>query len=569
MHSLNPSLTRFPRTTRRPRGGWLAEWAPRLAGAFLSLVTAAAALGQAPDAWAEARANGQRSEEMFHRARRMLHGWLPYADKETLLLPDRLPGVQRGQPTPVYTPHNSGADNYPFLILTSYLTDRPLYGGRMLEMLRNEIRYTNVGGGAIPGNFDFLSRELGPPSFFGAGEYAKDGLIAVTELLGRTPWYWRMLDMMEDFRRRAPVKTRFGNLPDTGAELNGDVLQTLARLIPMTGDAALLRWAGQIADAYVEEILPANHWLPGYRWDFDKKTDTGYTRLRDHGNEMIVGLTLLYAVERERGLPGAARYEPAVRRMLDRVLESANPDGMLFNVVENATLKPKDGKLSDNWGYVYGAIYTFYQLTGEVKYRDAVRKVLRNLPKYRNWDWENGGMDGYADSIESAIYLVNREPAPEALGWIESEMKVLTAYQREDGTVERWYGDGNFNRTLLLYALMKTQGCHLNPWEPGVELGAARRGGSLYLTLRSPRAWKGSLCFDSARHRRLFGYRANYVRLNEWPEWFTVDENTLYRLEDPDAKRVEIRLGSELIRGYELAAAAGGERRLLVSRYRP
>ncbi len=192
--------------------------------------------------WKQASANGVVVNDIFARTRKMVHGWLSYADKETLLLPDRLPGLIRGKPNTrlLYTPQNSGADNYPYLIITSWFTDPALYHGRMMDMLRNEIRYTNVEG-AIPGNLDFQTRKLGPASFFGAGEYCKDGLLSVTELLGRTPWYYRMVDITEDYMRRAPVKTRWGNLPDTGAELNGDVLQTLARLIPMTGDPRFLR----------------------------------------------------------------------------------------------------------------------------------------------------------------------------------------------------------------------------------------------------------------------------------------------------------------------------------------
>ncbi len=62
---------------------------------------------------------------------------------------------------------------------------------------------------------------------------------------------------------------------------------------------------------------------------------------------------------------------------------------MLYNDVDAATLEPGGNKrLSDNWGYVYGAVYTFYQCTGEEKYREAVRRVLKNLPKYRNYSWE-------------------------------------------------------------------------------------------------------------------------------------------------------------------------------------
>ena len=42
----------------------------------------------------------------------------------------------------------------------------------------------------------------------------------------------------------------------------------------------------------------------------------------------------------------------------------------------------------------------------------------------------------------------------------------------------------------------------------------------------------------------------NYVRLNEFPEWFVVDENTLYRLHKDGATGEDaIRLGSELVEG--------------------
>ncbi|MCS6951851.1 MAG: hypothetical protein RMK57_02120 [Bryobacterales bacterium] len=516
--------------------------------------------------WEQARQNGVRAHEMFARAQRMLHAWLRYADPETLLLPDRLPGLIRGQPNAelVYTPHNSGADNYPYLILTAYFTDPALYDGRMREMLRNEIRYTCAPGTLIPANLDLRTRQLGPPSWFGAGEYAKDGLLAVTELLGRTPWYDRMVDLMDEFRRRAPIQTRFGALPDTGAELNGDVMQVLARLIPMTADPNFREWALAIGRAYVEEILPANGWLPGYRWNFAEKTDAGYTRLRDHGNEILVGLVLTHAVLADLGEARAAAWRPALRKMLDRVLASANPDGMLYNEVDNRDLKPRGQGLSDNWGYVYGAVYAFYQATGEERYREAVRRLLRNLPKYRNYDWESGSMDGLADSIEGAVYLVAREPVPEALDWIESEMQILLGYQQPDGTIERWYGDGNWNRTLLLYALMKTQGCFVRGWAPGVELGAVREGDRLYVTLHARQDWSGRLQFDFARHRRVLNLQRNYVRLNEWPEWYAVDENTLYRVRNETEKTEQLRLGSELKEGLPVRVTGGVTVQLVV-----
>jgi len=462
-----------------------------------------------------------------------------------------LRGLKPGDTRRLYTPHNSGADLYPYLILTAHLTDPDLYHGRLLEMLRNEVRYTTAQE-SIPANLEMSTGELGPPSLFGAGEYAKDGLLAVTELLGRTPWFYRMVDMTADAMARAPVASRFGNLPASDAELNGDYLQTLVRLATMTGDRRFLEWARRIGDAYVEEVLPGNHGVPSSKWDFDKHAGDGQLRLRDHGNETVVGLSLLYALEAYRQTPRAARYRPVLARMFDRILESANPDRMLYNQIDAATLKPKDAALSDNWGYVYGAVYCFYQVTGEEKYREAVRRVLRNLPKYRNYDWERSSFDGYADSIEGAIYLVAREPVPEALDWIESEIRVMTAMQKPNGHIENWYGEGNFNRTVLLYILMKSQGCRPDRWVPGLRLGAVSEGERLHLSLEAPKGWQGRIQFDFARHRRVLNLPKNYVRLNEFPEWYTVDENTLYRLRAPSGAE-EIRLGSELVAGVRLA----------------
>lgn len=516
--------------------------------------------GDRDDLLRVARAQAADYDRDLAAAQRLLHAWLKNADGKTLLLPDRI-----GRPERVYTPHNSGADLYPYLILTARLTDPALYSGRMMEMLRNEVRYTNAKAG-VPGNLDLNTGKLGGPSLFGAGEYAKDGLITVTEYLGRTPWTDRMVDMVADAMEQAPVASDYGPLPASDSELNGDFLQVMPRLYLMTGDARFLAWGRRISDAYLHEVLPSNHGLPSMAWDFTKHTGDGKLKLRDHGNEMIVGLLLQFALETQLGSERATRDQPVVARMLDRVLASANADGLFYNAIDTETLRATDDRLSDNWGYVYGAVYDYYQITGETKYRDAVRHVLSNLGKYRNWCWEPSGaardkklgsFDGYADAIESAIYLVNREPVAAALDWIDSEMKVMLAMQRADGHVEDWYGEGNFNRTVLLHALLKSRGLRAAPWTPGLQLGAAERDGALALYVsRAAR-----IQFDFARHRRVLNFQKNYVRLNEFPEWFTVDENTLYRLEPAAGGPALVRLGSELKAGVALSAGGWVVRR--------
>jgi hypothetical protein len=508
------------------------------------------------DAWTKAKANGREFERAVQASDRVLRAWLRHADPHTLLLPDR-PVPDRARR--IYTPHNSGADLYPYLILTAHLTDPALYRGRMMDMLRNEVRYTTATR-SIPADLPLQSRTLGPHSFFGAAEYAKDGLIAVTEYLGRTPWFYRMVDMIADAMTEAPVATRFGALPAADAETNGDYLQALVRLATMTGDRRFLDWARRIGDAYIEEVLPGSGGVPGYKWDFQTHTGERRLRLRDHGNETIVGLTMLLALEHQLGSPRAASYRPVIQAMLDNVLRSANADGLLYNEVNVDTWAPLDRRLSDNWGYVYGAVYTYYQVTGEARYREAVRRVLASLPKYRSHVWEPrddpalplGSFDGYADAIESAIYLASREPVPEAFDWIDSETAVMLGMQRADGHLEDWYGEGNFNRTALLYAYMKSQGVRPERWEPGVRVGAVREGARLLLHLDAPAPRR--VQFDFARHRRVLNFESNYVRLNEFPEWFTVDENHLYRLGPAAGGAARLLLGSELIAGVEMAA---------------
>jgi hypothetical protein len=90
-------------------------------------------------------------------------------------------------------------------------------------------------------------------------------------------------------------------------------------------------------------------------------------------------------------------------------------------------------------------------------------------------------------------------------------------------------------------------------WEPGIGVGAAVDGKRLLLHLKMPAPRR--IQFDFARHRRVMNFKLNYVRLNEFPEWFTVDENHLYRLRSASSESGEVvRLGSELIAGVELAA---------------
>ena len=88
---------------------------------------------------------------------------------------------------------------------------------------------------------------------------------------------------------------------------------------------------------------------------------------------------------------------------------------------------------------------------------------------------------------------------PEAKSFIESEVKTLIAFQQEDGTIERWYGDGNWARTLLLYAMWKTQGCFVEGWQRGGEARARCARATACSCLSKGRRAIGGGCASTTR----------------------------------------------------------------------
>lgn len=515
----------------------------------------------------QADRNAAVFHEMAGRMHRMMNGWLARADPKTKLIPNRLPGgrpgrgLEAGDDSRIYEPHNSGADLYPYLILTASLTSPDLLQGVLLEMLRNELKYTTVQRSIPAEALDLNTGKLSAPSIFAGAEYAKDGLVPVLEYLGRTPWSDRMEQLAADIMEEAPVRSRFGNLPASDSEVNGNLLQVLVRLGASTGDARYIEWARRIGDAYVGEVLPGNNGLPATNWDFQMHTGDGQCRLRNHGNEVVTGLSLLFAYESERNTDRARRYRTVLQRMFDRILESANADGMLYNNIDSRTLQPTGelgDQLADTWGYIYCAVYAFYQATGEEKYRQSVRHVLGNLHKYTEVDWgDRGSVNGYTDTIESAIYLLSREPVPEAFAWVDSQIPVMIQAQRPTGLVEHWYGDGNFNRTLQLYILQKSQGVRPDRWIPGFGIGAVRKGNRLLLSIQTEglaAPWNGRVKFDFRRHRELMNFGQNYARLNEFPEWYVVEPAWLYRIRQAVSNDSQVFLGAELIQGIVLSS---------------
>ncbi|MCX8011772.1 MAG: hypothetical protein N3A64_01265, partial [Desulfobacterota bacterium] len=168
--------------------------------------------------------------------------------------------------------------------------------------------------------------------------------------------------------------------------------------------------------------------------------------------------------------------------------------------------------------------------------------------------------DSYADSIESMLYLLPWFNIPECHYWVDNEIGVLFHLQLKLG-LAKYYLDGNFIRTALLYAGYKTQGVLVEPWQKNVCLGAAfdQINNKLYLCLHANTFWRGILRFDQKRHYTILNLPFNYPRLNANPEWFTVDPQKNYSIIDLQTGKKTTYSGASLIQGLPVAIRGKGK----------
>ncbi len=512
--------------------------------------------------WQTASRHAERSNEVFVRCHRLMRAWYRHKGHGNHLLPQNL-GSR------LWTGENSAADLWSFFVLTAYLTDTDALNSYVRQTLIDEIRLTTRVG-MLPDAYHidrnvFAREEINMERvLFGSSEYVKDGLLPIAELMGRTAWFQRSRDLLDGIFAHAAVHTRFGKIPSERAEVNGEMLQNLCRFYSATGDPRYKAWAERIGDAYFLDALPECNGLPCHHWDFSAgKPRSDVLSLSDHGNEILFGLSELMMLEHVYDKAKAKQYLPAMRRMLDTLLKVAvNEDGLWVHSIQPSTGKVLKPNTPDTWGYALDAYYTFYLITGEERYRQAVHRALKGInakPKYREW----GGSDAFADSIESGIVLLNRIPEPEGFAWLEATVPAFLAKQKEDGIVEGWHGDGNYARTALMYALMKTAGTRISTWRKDVKFGAAIKDKSLYVQLTSAEPWQGKLHLDYPRHRMHMGLTMNYPRLNEFPEWYTVEPTRLYDVSINGVDQPAM-IGDDLIRGIPIKRGAGKPIRVIV-----
>jgi len=496
----------------------------------LALVAGTPAKSAAPAAEASFR-KAAASAEVAGYSLSKVQRWLHEA-----ALPKIEPDTGLYHPEGHFNYQDAWADCYPFLVWAAWATDLDALNGPVRKALHAEIAHCPDAFFTKPGNA------------YGGSEYVKDGLVAIVEVTGKDEWFERMKAIEEDIWKHASVDTPFGKIPSKNVEINGEQLQVLARLHTMTGEKRYLAWAQRLADYYLsdETFVPK--------------------RLRDHGCEIIGGLGLLLGVESEVQPEKARSRLPRLKKMFDTILaRGCNEDGIMYN-----TLGAGGGRLSDGWGYNYVGFLCYDMAAGKPVYREHVARTLRNLakPMYQDYPWEGRSIDGYADSIEGAIYCLNRLPVPEGLAWVDREMaRNVTRSDDPLETAELWGTmklQSNGVRTVIMHALMHTRGLRARPWRQDLRLGACERGNGLAIVVKAEKAWTGRLVFDVPRHKVYMGLEHDWPRMNTLPEWFTVEPGSSYTVRNLASKSEATHTGKAMAEGIPLRLEPGREVRLLV-----
>jgi hypothetical protein len=497
----------------------------------------------------KARENGIQAKEGFERSLLFVNGWLAKADSATGLIPSNL-----FSKTDLWEPHNSAADNYTYMVLTAYLLDKNLYQGEMLEILNREMNLTSRVK-SLPDTWSFSKQNFLSPGplpgtiIFGTSEYIKDGLVPLTEFIGHSPWNDRMMQMLDDLleymEEAGSLVSVYPERMASVEEVNGEMLQTLSRVYWMTGEQKYLDRAMKIGDYYLLRERDLSH--------------IEYLRIRDHGCEIIGGLSELYVTLHFVDKDKKELYKPAFYKLLDRVLEiGRNEDGLFFDAVNTITGEIVDKGIADNWGYTFNAYYSVWLIDKKEEYRHAVLKAFEKLnEKYRNYAWEGTSHDGYADALESGINLYNREPEPELKSWIDSEIKVMFNMQQKNGIIIGTHADGNFARTAIMYSLWKTQGANIQPWRSDVVLGAEKNDEEIYFSLTAKNDWNGKLFFDTPRHKTILNLPIDYPRINQFPEWFTISRAEEYSIVSSQKELTGKYVGKDLLMGLPIKLEEG------------
>jgi hypothetical protein len=476
--------------------------------------------------------------EALLRARAVHDAWMPRRNASTALFPQSDKVIE-------WNYHNVAADFFCFQYAIARLTDAPSLP-LLSESFTREAALDGPDGLCRPAEVITATPiERSPQErMFGTSEYLKDGLIGLYERTGDPMVLGRMTRLADAMIADSTMPSRFGDLPARDSETNGNVLQAFSRLHFAAGDARYGEMAGRLADAVTQQMFALTGNLPVM--DFDYATDS-YTddivQLRDHGNEAAVGLSEAYAMAVSRRAEPewaarADRWAAPIARMFEAILtHGVDANGLIVNRISQKTLEPVNLGACDNWGYLLTGAILFTEAAarhGKLPAErlsailDRVDKTALVVAKTDGLDWEWGHHDGFADSVESALYVASRRRAIRRtlLEWSDDQIAYLYKFQRPDGIVAGNYLDGNFIRTAMLYAEMRSGGYRLDPWSETASVGCAigADGAIVVAVVAGPGGYTGRLIPPEARWRTNLHLPWDWARINGWPTWVETDD---------------------------------------------
>ncbi len=503
--------------------------------ALIAKRDAAAAAGELNVA---AGVHGILSSEGVLRAKAVYDAWMPMRDPDSGLFPQSSEKLQWNYRNvaadffcfQLHTGMYVGAEDVDLLFAT---LDREATLGRKGDLpLPRWVR----GSGVIYQSTEhpwFGSR--GP--LFGASEYVKDGLLGLYEATGDERIYRRMLELVDAILAHSSQRSPFGAVPSQSSEVNGEMLQTLARVARVESDPRYSQFLGRIAEAAISTMFAANNGLPCDSFDYESEVaEDSEVPLRDHGNEIIPGLAEAFAFAADHSDDEvwgerASRWAEPLAVMFETIFRAGiREDGLLANSFDARSGELLDAGINDNWGYVAAGALLFADRAsaggliakGRVRaIQECIQRLSGEVTQTDRVRWEGAGHDGYADSIESAMLVAAHDPQAKAKlsPWIDDQIGVLFTMQKRDGFISRGYLDGNFMRTALMYADMRSGSWVLHPWDEAVAVGYSEGETGAVLHLRGKPGRTYTLRHRSVSQGFADVFSRPTPRLNSWPTW--------------------------------------------------
>ncbi len=490
------------------------------------------------DLAAVAEIHAALAREAVLSARAVYDAWMPIRNPDTKLFPQ---SNSRSQ----WNYRNTAADFFPFQWHTAIYTD-----AADLSLLHETLAAEAGNSGGLPlprcvhsGRVIWWSTESPIPFFqkrgrvFGASEYVKDGLLSLYEGTADAHAYARMIELLDVILEKAEHDSPYGRIPSDLSEVNGEMLQTLTRVARVEPAARYEEILARIADAAVSAMLPANYGMPCAQFDYaEGVAESTEVPLRDHGNEIIPGLAEAFAfavdhMAEERWRERAERWVGPLATMFEGCLTAGlRPDGLMASSFDARTGELLDERPNDNWGYVAVGVRLFAARAEEAGLlspahakvlRTAVRELAESTARTDGLAWEGASHDGYADTIESALLVADRNPQNSRLllDWVDDQMGLLLGKQQPSGFVSAGYLDGNFMRTALMYADLRSGSWMLKPWDPAVAAGYASDGERGVLSLSGRPGATYTLLHRGDQRGFPGAFAKPTPRLNAWPDW--------------------------------------------------